>query len=220
MTMTTRRVGRATRLWNLITFPVRAAVVLQRDIFGMQSLRSERLSYVAEEVRGRTLDVGCGPGDAFVREWLNGNGTGIDVYQYEGLDVGQVVEDMTQLPFNDGEFDTVTLIAAINHIPEPLRADQLAELHRVTSIGGQIIVTMAAPLAEVVVHNVLHRYTDWFGVHQDMDGERGMEDEEDYYVRDEEIVELLVSAGFSGVRVRRFWSQWGVNKMFLATRRA
>src|SRR5690349_12606341 len=82
-------VGTAARVVNGVTFPFRAVTVMQRDKGRMQSLRSERFSYVAEETVGRCLDIGCGPENRFITRWHQ-DGVGIDVFGYAGLDDAQV----------------------------------------------------------------------------------------------------------------------------------
>src|SRR5262245_32416557 len=76
----TRRAG----LVNAATFPGRALTVMQKDVGPLQSLRSERFSYVAEETVGHCLDIGCGPENRFISLW-HPDGLGIDVFPYEGL---------------------------------------------------------------------------------------------------------------------------------------
>ncbi len=181
------------------------------------SLRSERFSYVAEETAGRTLDIGCGPHNRFVTEWIE-DGIGIDVYQYDGLAEDQIVSDMTRLPFGASSFDSVTLIAALNHIPRPLRDPQLAEMQRVLRPGGRIIITMGTAFAESAVHRLVHFYSERFKTHEDMDHERGMEEDEDYSITKSEILERLRRTGFVGVRQRRIWTQFGLNKLYIAVK--
>jgi SAM-dependent methyltransferase len=205
------------RALNFATFPVRALAVLQSDRGRLQSLRSERFSYVAEEAVGHCLDIGCGPENRFIRRWHQ-DGVGIDVFGYEGLDESQVVPDMTSLPYDEGTFDTVTLIAALNHVPEPLRVAELREMRRVLRPGGRLVLTMGNALAERAVHQLVHFYSHRFGTHEDMDGERGMEHEESFSVSPREIRALLAQAGFTSVRRRRFWTQWGLNSLYVAVR--
>jgi len=47
-----------------------------------------------------------------------------------------VVGDMEALPFPDESFDAVMFVAALHHVPEPLRA--LEEAHRVLRPGGRL----------------------------------------------------------------------------------
>jgi len=72
-----------------------------------------RVRMVLPHIRGRLLDIGCGT-NLLVRPY-DGEGIGVDVYQWGDVDL--VVEDSAKLPFESGEFDTVTIISAINHIP-------------------------------------------------------------------------------------------------------
>jgi SAM-dependent methyltransferase len=196
---------------DAISFPVRAITLFDRDRCGLSSLRTERFDYVEREVLGRTLDYGCGPHNRFVAENLNENGCGVDVFQYEGLCADNILKDPTSLPFDDGSFDSVTFIANLNHIPAQMRDSELAEAWRVLRPGGNVIVTMGNPLAEILVHQVVALYDRFLGTNYDVDGERGMHADEEYYLLDSEIRERLVRAGFSRIRKRRFWTQWGLN---------
>ncbi len=212
--------GRPSRSWarrisDLVTFPVRAVTLFEEDACGLSSLRSERFDYVAREVRGYCLDVGCGRHDAFIQGYLGGRGVGIDVYPYEGLQSHQVVRDMTRLPFEDASFDSVTFIANLNHIPAHLRDLELAEAHRCLKEGGNVIVTMGHPLAEILVHRVVGLYDRCFGTRHDMDAERGMEEGESYFLTDSEIRERLTRAGFRRITRRRFATQWGLNHLLV-----
>src|SRR6266705_4967688 len=103
--------SRITRLVDFLFFPLRALTLFHQDKLGLSCQASERYDYVAREIRGYCLDVGCGYHNRFVMEWLRGNGCGIDVYQYEGLTKEQIVQDMTKFPFKGDSFDSVTFIA-------------------------------------------------------------------------------------------------------------
>jgi SAM-dependent methyltransferase len=199
----------ATFMKNFLTFPFRAVTLFDDDRFGLQSLRTERMSYVAEEVRGLCLDIGCGPGNLFIKNHMKGQGTGVDVFPYTGLSQKNIVDPM-RLPFRDRSFGTVTLIAAINHIPESKRAGEIREIYRVLRPGGRLIVTMGNPLAEIIVHKLSGALNK-----EDMDTERGMEEDESYYMTDGEIRKALSAAGFAIHSKKRFWSQWGLNHMLI-----
>jgi SAM-dependent methyltransferase len=208
---------RTSRRWILdfVTFPLRAVTLFDRDRFGLSSLRSERFDYCASEVRGYCLDVGCGRHNTFVSTHLGGRGIGIDVYPYEGLSPDQIFPDLTVFPFKDGTFETVTFIANLNHVPRSLRARELAEAFRCLRPGGRIIVTMGAAVAEVMVHHVVRLYDRVLGTAYDVDGERGMGEEEAYFLKEAEIRSLLAGAGFAPVLKRRFLSQWGLNSLYI-----
>ena len=81
--------------------------------------------------------------------------------------------------------------------------------------GGKIIVTMGSAIAEILVHKVVWLSDKLFKTNVDMDTERGMEEEEEYYLTDREIRERLIKAGFRNIRKKYFFSQWGLNHLFV-----
>lgn len=200
---------------DFLTFPWRAFTLFHHDRLGLSSLASERFDYVAAEVTGYCLDVGCGYGNRFIKEYLNGNGKGIDLFPYEGLTEENVVPDLTHFPFSGETFDSVTFIANINHAPMDQRDAELAEAWRVLKPGGNIILTMALPIAELIVHRVVWFYDRFLGTHVDMDSERGMEEGEAYYLSREEILERLKRAGFNRIVYKPFTTQWGLNRVYV-----
>ena len=207
---------RRDKLKDFITFPVRAFVLAGREDrwgltsrWGLSSLRSERFDYVAREVRGYCLDVGCGTYNPFVNKWFSGRGRGIDVFQHPGLTPEEVVEDITHFPFKNAVFDSVTFIANMNHIPEPSRDKELSEAYRCLKQSGNIVVTFGNPLAEIIIHTMLSR-------REDLKRTDGYTEEDDpYYVLDSEIIERLSRAGFKRIRKKYFLTQWGFNHLFV-----
>ena len=86
-----------------------------KDRFG-QFLYRKRRCIVRPYICGRLLDVGCGL-NRLVREY--GNGVGVDVYDWGDVDL--LVDDTSCLSFPDMSFDTITCLAALNHIPKILQ---------------------------------------------------------------------------------------------------
>lgn len=207
------------RVLDFLTFPFRAVTMFEEDKGELSSLASERFGYVRREVKGYCLDIGCGRNNRFIMEYLNGNGKGIDVYPYEGLSDENIVKDITHFPFDEDTFDSVTFIASINHVPEPDRNRELAEAYRCLKDGGNIIVTMGNPLAEILAHKAVAVYDKIFGTNYDMDTERGMGEEEAYYLTNSEIIGRLNNAHFSDIEKKYFWTQWGLNHLFVAWKR-
>ena len=201
---------------DFITFPLRAVTLFDTDKWGLSALSTERFDYVAREVRGFCLDCGCGKRNRFVQQFLGGNGKGVDVFPYEGLLPENLVQDLTHFPFEDARFDTVTFIANLNHVPRSKRDIELAEAYRCLKPGGNLIVTMGNPLAELLVHRVLFWYDKIFGTNFDMDTERGMGAEEEYYLTDAEILNRLSTAGFKNISKKYFATQWWLNHLFVA----
>lgn len=204
----------ARKLKDFITFPLRAMTLFDGDRWGLTSLRAERFDYVARKIRGYCLDIGCGRRDLFIQQFCHGYGRGIDVYRYEGLTDEHIVRDMSRFPFDDASFDSVTFIANLNHVPRRLRDAELAEAYRCLRPGGNIIVTMGNPVAELVVHKIIYAHDRLFGTNYDVDTERGMDSEEDYFVRGAEIRNRLGLAGFVDLSHETFRTQWWLNGLY------
>jgi len=202
-------------LKDFIFFPIRAFLLFEEDKFSLSSLQTDRYYYVAREVKGRCLDVGCGRNNRFINEFLGGSGVGIDVYKYEGLTDQQIIADMTKLLFADGEFETITLIANINHIPRSIRIKELKELYRILKKGGRIVLTMGNPFVEIIVHKVVWFYDKFFKTKFDVDSQRGMKVDEEYFLTEKEIRDTLYKAGFKGkFYKKRFFTQWRLNSLY------
>ncbi len=201
---------------DFITFPIRALTLFEDDFLLLSSLRSERFFYVSKEVKKTCLDVGCGRDNLFIKDFRNNNGKGIDVYQYKGLDKSQVYKNLKKFPCMSETFYTVTFIATINHIPKSERLLELMEANRCLKTKGRIIITMGNPLAEILVHKLVHILDKFFKTNFDIDGERGMHQDENYFLYDQEIITLLQKAKFTKIRKKYFISQWGLNHMFIA----
>jgi hypothetical protein len=75
-------------------------------------------------------------------------------------------------------------------------------------------------LAEVLAHWLVALYDRVLRTKYDMDGERGMGEEEAYYLKDSEITERLARAGFREITKRRFLTQWGLNHLLVGWKRA
>ncbi len=204
------------KIVDFFTFPLRAITLFYTDKWGLSCQATERYDYASQEVRGYCLDVGCGPNNRFIKEFLNNNGIGIDVYKYDGLEDENIIKDMSHLPYKNNIFDSVTFLANINHVPKDRRDSELSEAYRVLKSSGNIVITMGNPLAETVVHKVIALHDRIFKSKQDVDSERGMEEGEEYYLTDTEIKNRLTKAGFSNIKKRFFVTQWGLNHLFTA----
>ncbi|MFN8224548.1 MAG: methyltransferase domain-containing protein [Gaiellales bacterium] len=219
--MTARRVKQRSsiaRAVDCVTFPLRAFTLFHRDAFGLACQATERYDFAASVVRGRCLDVGCGS-NRFMREFLHDDGIGVDVHRHEDNPDGLVVESLQTFPWPDESFASVTFLANINHVPEHDRDLELAEAYRVLEPGGNIVVTMAKPSVEIVVHKVVWLYDRLFGTKLDHDNERGMKEGEELYLTAEEITTRLTRAGFQDIAYRGFWTQWNFNGMFVGWKR-
>lgn len=117
----------------------------QEPIRWMDALERVRIAKVLPFIRGRLLDLGCGFNNLVK---LYGGGVGVDVYPWPGVDV--LVGNSAFLPFPRHAFDTVTILAALNHIPN--RRDVLFEVYRVLASDGRLILTMIGPLTGRIAH--------------------------------------------------------------------
>lgn len=166
---------------------------------GLTPLDAERLILAFPVLKGRLLDIGCGD-NILVRAY--GQGIGVDVVDWGDVDL--VVPSAAQLPFADETFDTVTLLATLNHIPD--RESVLTELYRLLRPGGQILVSMISPPVSWLVHRI--RY------HLDPDQhQRGISAQEVWGFWPREIRQLLQKAGFTlgGTRSCVF----GLNRLYI-----
>lgn len=164
-------------------------------------LASRRVRAVLPHVKGRLLDLGCG-GNHLTRAY-RGRGVGVDVHPWPGVDV--LVRDAAHLPFRDASFGTVTIVAALNHIPE--RRAALGEVRRVLAPGGRLVLTMIPPGLSRLWH-FLRRPWDADQT------ERGMKPGEVYGLAARELARLLEDAGFRVVARRRF--MLGANLLVVA----
>jgi len=183
--------SRLQKLWDAVGIPFRLVLFDQAWLprFGWTTLEDERLDAVIPHVEGRLLDIGAGP-NTLVRRY--GNGDGVDIFDW-GNGV-KVVENTSDLPYEDESFDTVTLVACLNHIP--YREAVLVEANRVLKPVGKLSLTIINPILGEIGHVI------WWSDEPHAGGVM-LEDEVGgmWYL---EIVELAGRAGFSLVHHERF----------------
>ena len=166
----------------------------------MDLLEPWRLRVVRPFVRGRLLDLACGYNNL---SRAHGFGLGADVFPWEGIDVR--IEDAARLPFRDASFDTVSVVAALNHIPN--REAALLAVMRVLRPGGLFLVTMIGPWTGRLAHLLFH---------QDEARRGGMRPGEVHGIRPPVMRALLQQAGFELVHEVPF--QLGLNRLYVARR--
>ncbi len=120
-------------------------------------------------------------------------------------DVDVVVEDTSDLPFPDGSFETVTIVAALNHIPN--RDDVLVEARRVLVDGGVLVVTMIPPNISRTWHRLRQRW--------DPDQQvRDHHHHEVWGIKQSDLKAMLTKAGFAVETETKF--MLGINTMTIA----
>ena len=91
---------------------------------------------VAQYASGaKTLEIGAYGSPRYGRHFLNK--IGLDIRAGNGVDI---VASVYELPFKDGEFDTVLCMSVLEHLEEPIRA--IKEMRRVLKNGGTMIVSV------------------------------------------------------------------------------
>lgn len=199
--------GTASWLFNTLILPLKLFVpqpIIAR-IPGLTTNADLRIGMTLDTVRGKLLDIGCGP-NRLVREYRakGGEGIGVDVYPWPG--VGLLVKDTADLPFDDNSFDTVTFVGCINHIPN--RDLVLKEVARVVRPDGQLLVTFMLP----VVSWIWHIWAFW-----DKDThERGIGEGEVWGFFPHEMTTLLEGAGWRVIE--RGSMSWGLNNIWRCER--
>lgn len=173
-----------------------------KDPLGKALLRW-RIQAVLPHIRGQLLDIGCGT-NQLVKAY-RGKGIGVDVHQWGEVDL--VVEDTAKLPFDDRTFDTVTIVASLNHIPN--RAEVLVEANRILKDDGRIIITMIPPGVSRLWH-FLRR--PWDADQR----ERGMKKGETYGMTPGEVRSCLMAAGFKVLSTETF--MLSINRLTVATK--
>lgn len=194
------RKGLFREVWDFIGIPFRLVLFDQAWLpkFGWTTLEEERLRAVIPHLRGRLLDIGAGT-NTLVH--LYGNGVGVDIHEWGGGAL--VVEDSSNLPFEAACFDTITLIACLNHIP--YRTAVLREARRLLKQGGRLIITMIDPVLGAIGHAL------WWYSEDKKRG--GMVEGETGGMWKKEIISLCHSAGFRLNCHRRFLL--GMNQLFV-----
>lgn len=113
------------------------------------------LTYAAPQPGEKVLDVGCGPGTMAIaaaeRVSPGGEAVGIDA-SAEMIEVARgkakrvksparfEAAAIEALPFADGYFDAATSTFMLHHLPEDVLAKGLAEVRRVLTPGGRLVI--------------------------------------------------------------------------------
>lgn len=110
------------------------------DFFLPRLLREIVLNYPAT---GPVLDVGCGPA-SWLRK-VGGHPVGLDISRPYSLAYRQaggtaVTGSATDLPFADASFTAVWSIGVFHHLPDPLVKTAIAEMIRVCSPNGRVLI--------------------------------------------------------------------------------
>jgi SAM-dependent methyltransferase len=194
------------RIKDRICFPLLAFLSSEHArSLHLTPIDEERVAITLARCRGSLLDIGCGSNE-LVRSYRarQGSAVGVDVLPWPGSDV---MCDTTRLPFPDRRFDTVAMLACLNHVPQSKRGQVLLEAGRVLKDEGHLLVTMINPVVGVVVHAIRRRY--------DPDQlQRGIGEEETKGLWDREVKELLAVSHLRLAETVPF--VFGLNRLYIA----
>ncbi|MFA5039011.1 MAG: class I SAM-dependent methyltransferase [Candidatus Omnitrophota bacterium] len=168
------------------------------DLLGRKLARM-RADFVFPHIRGRLLDIGCGNNE-LVRRYQNG--VGADVFDWGDIDL--LISDPARLDFEPGSFDTITIIAAFNHIAN--RKEVLKECYRVLAADGRLIITMISPVVGLIWHKLRFPWDSDQKV-------RGMKAGEVYGLSGAQILGLARMGNFVLENRQRFMA--GFNTMYI-----
>jgi SAM-dependent methyltransferase len=145
----------------------------ERDHFWFRGFRRFVNPLLDRAARGRSdlriLDCGCGTGNNLSLLGRYGRAAGIDI-TFSGLALARAHGERllarasaASLPFSDASFDLVTSFDVIYAFDDEMAAAALAEMHRVLTPGGHLVLNVAAMPILRGNHSVLggevQRYT-------------------------------------------------------------
>ncbi len=166
-----------------------------------RKLNDVRFRTVLPHINGKLLDIACGY-NQLVREYYQ-SGTGVDITSYGYEDI-QVAKDFSHLDFEDATFDTITILAALNHIPN--REKVLKEAFRLLKKDGRIIITMIPPRFSKFWHFIRRPWADEI--------EKDFEHGQVFGIDDKELTRLLQEPGFKIILKKKFMLR--INTMIIA----
>jgi SAM-dependent methyltransferase len=120
-----------------------------------QAYRADLLELAGVKPGDRVLDVGSGTGTSAIAAWRRsqpgGSVIGIDISEpmlaaarrkarRAGLEIDFRQGDATQLPFENGQFDVVTITTVLHMVPDDQQRFCLREAARVLRSGGRLLV--------------------------------------------------------------------------------
>ena len=116
---------------------------------------------IPERLRsGRILDIGCGSYPYFLSHTSFREKYAIDQLPPapagpESRDIAWHTLDLNaapRLPFPEGHFSAVTLLAVVEHLDPGSLVQLLREVHRVLAPDGRVVITTPAPWSDGLLH--------------------------------------------------------------------
>jgi 2-polyprenyl-6-hydroxyphenyl methylase/3-demethylubiquinone-9 3-methyltransferase len=116
-----------------------------------------RKELLLDNIKGKTLDIGCGEGELLIKATLFGHDIiGVDRSQDElnianetaelsGVQIRTICADVNKLPFEPETFDTIIMGEIIEHLENPI--ETLKYVITFLKKGGQLLITTPAGFA-------------------------------------------------------------------------
>lgn len=166
---------------------------LLEGFLARQRVRVANRMIPAGHREGRLLDVGCGVFPFFLASTLFHEKYGVDKFTLgePGVEgnirlVRHDIEATGELPFSDGFFDVVTMLAVFEHIEPARLGGTIREIQRILRPGGMYLLTTPASWTAGLL-----RFLAWAG----LVSREEIEEHKDVYDHPK-IVDILRAAGF------------------------
>lgn len=178
----------------------------------LRSMRMRRIvPYVKRYPECNLLDIGCGWEAKLLRELEShiSKGVGIDFkapsIRSDKLETMSVVLEK-DLPFQDGSFDLITMLAVLEHLEHPKAI--LREISRLLRPGGGLLLTVPSWYAKPVLEFLAFR----MGIVNPEE----IRDHKQYFNR-EDLLDIIGAT--PGLRVvKHEYFQWRFNNLLFAVR--
>ena len=164
---------------------------------GLTSIQEERFNVCLPFVKGEVLDVGCGPGNKFIKKL--GRGIGLDPNFSKDTDV---VARAEKIPFADKEFQTITMMVTLRYVEDKIAA--LKESHRVLADDGLLLILENHPFL-----NTFRQTLIWWDPCRGLKSKQGL--------TKKEIVSLAESSDFK--LVKKFRYIYGLSVMYILSKK-
>ncbi len=160
---------------------------------------------------GRILDFGCGAHPLFLESTTFAEKFGIDLFpngvpQIPGLTIEATDAENTPLPFPDGFFSVVTMLAVFEHISKPRLPFVLGEIKRVLRPGGQLIITTPTTASVVPL---------WIMAHTGLVSSVEIDEHKGAYSH-AAVTAYLNTAGFPNSLMKKGYFEFGMNAWYAA----
>lgn len=209
----------------MVTMPAKTSTSSTRGYGLLERHLAQRRFRTAEgllhplEPRHRLLDIGCGAHPAFLLRQACEIRCGVDreiPHEPQPPSSGRVslgrwdLETETRLPFENGSFDVVTMLAVVEHLEESRSALLFADIGRVLRPGGRLVLTTPARWGHTLLRGMARCH---------LVSRVEIAEHKTSYTR-ERLRSLLTKAGFDPLALRSGCFECGANLWALATRGA